>query len=114
MSIFAFFPMAFGIGAGLLLGLTATKRLISHFDDRASKVVPVIGAVLATVPAMFLSIVIGGTAGGGFGEALLGQAGIAVGLAVGIAMVLGAGILLGAIAGAAMGWLVTLICRAAK
>jgi hypothetical protein len=113
MSIFAFFPMALGIGAGLLLGLTATKRLIAHCDH-ASKLAPAVGGALATVPAIFLSIVIGGTAGGGFGEALLGQAGIEVGLAVGIAMVLGAGISLGAIAGAAMSWLVARTYRAAK
>lgn len=113
MSIFAFLPMTLGIGAGLLLGLAATKRLIVHCD-RSSKVAPAVGGALATVPAIFLSIVIGGTAGGGFGEALLGQAGIAVGLAVGIATVLGAGIALGAIAGAAMGWLVARTYRAAK
>lgn len=91
--------MALGVGAGLLVGLSTTKWLYA----RATNLSPVIGGSLAVLPAIFLSIVFGGTGGGGFGEELFGTPGIAVGLALGIATILGAGISLGALAGMAFG-----------
>ena len=99
MSVFVIASIALGIGVGLLVGLSATKLLYA----RSSNLSPVFGGSLAALPAMFLSIVIGGAGGGGFGESIFGKWGIVVGLALGIATVLGAGISLGALTGMAFG-----------
>jgi len=62
------------------------------------------GAAIALLPALFLSLVLGGTLGGAWGEHYLGQvgfpsSGVPIGLALGIALVFACVVLVGATLG---------------
>jgi len=88
---------ALGLLGGLVLTYALGKAIIPRLVAK-SRLMPVLvqlacaGAVIALLPALFLSLVVGGTLGGAWGEYAFSQfgfrtSGTAVGLALGIAMV---------------------------
>ena len=102
-----FIATAFGLAAGSWLGYlggnAVAKRLGGQQFLRSSAG---LGAALTLLPTCFVAFVVGGSLGGGYGEALLGSVGVPLGLGMGIAFVLAAGIVLGAFAGAMCGRLI--------
>ena len=84
-----------GATSGLLLGRTASKKVVSR--SRAPEIVvraARIGALCAAIPSLFCSFVVGGNLGGSWGEVLLGPPGVPVGLFLGISLVLSIGVAL--------------------
>lgn len=101
--------LAGGVVLAYVLGKAVVLRAIAKAEDMRLFVrLAFAGTVVALLPALLLSIVIGGTLGGAWGEHVFGRlgvplSGVPVGLALGIALVFalvvlagsGAGILLG-------------------
>jgi len=88
---------ALGLGAGVVLAYAVGKavlpRAVAKADDALLFVrLAFAGTVVALLPALLLSLVIGGTLGGAWGERVFGRlgvpsSGVPVGLAIGIALV---------------------------
>jgi hypothetical protein len=88
---------ALGLGGGVVLayaiGNAVLPRAVAKSEDMLLFVrLAFAGTVAALLPALFLSIVIGGTLGGAWGERVFGRLGIPLsgvpaGLALGIALV---------------------------
>ena len=86
-----------GLGGGLALTYVVASvllpRLVANSRHMSFLVrLAYAGTVVAVLPALFLSLVVGGTLGGAWGEYVFGQiglpsTGVAVGLALGVALV---------------------------
>jgi hypothetical protein len=92
--------IAGGVIAGVVGGIIAGRWLASRGAARSIRrpspsVWAYAGAAVAGVPSLVLSFVVGGNLGGGWGEALFGIPGIAVGMLLGITVVLAVGIAAG-------------------
>jgi len=98
-----------GVIGGYLLSKWIVRRLSSDsFQPRLVVWVGVAGGLVALLPAFFLSTVVGGTLGGGYGEVLgqafgLGKVGVLVGIPVGLAIVLTTLIAVGVLGGTMLG-----------
>jgi hypothetical protein len=82
-----------GVVGGVLLGYLGGKGFALKLSAGSSSPKIVLGCALAgglvmLLPAFFLSFVVGGNLGGGWGEVALGRIGIPLGLAAGICTVL--------------------------
>lgn len=122
MDYAVFLAIALGLSAGAIIGFRSSKVILICLSEpaRAPRMVQYcswIGALLFLLPSFFLSIVVGGTLGGGWGEAATvtvgyGFLGVPVGLAVGIAVILGGGIAVGTLIGGLVGRLLSHILPA--
>ena len=97
---------ALGLVGGVALCLLVRKTLLPRVPSRLAFA----GAFVALLPALFLSLVVGGTVGGAWGEQLFGQiglpaSGVPVGLALGIAVIFALVVLGGAAIGRLIGLL---------
>lgn len=100
---------AIGLVAGAVLayriGSVVLPRAIARSADRLLAArLALAGTVIALLPALLLSFVVGGTLGGAFGEYLFGLlglrlSGVPAGVALGIALVFALVLLAGAAAG---------------
>lgn len=102
-----------GVVVGALIGYLAAHRIWRFIASRAShpRMVAAFvaaGYIAAAPMTFFLSFVIGGELGGGWGEVALGRVGVPVGLAIGIAAILAAGLAIGAAIGGIVGYAVSL------
>jgi hypothetical protein len=94
--------LAGGLAIAYALGSVALPRVIAKADDALLFVrLAFAGTVVALLPAIVLSLVVGGTLGGAWGEYFFGRLGFAssgapFGLAVGVALVFAAVLLCGA------------------
>jgi hypothetical protein len=101
-----------GAVGGYLLSRRIIRRLSSDsFKPRLAVWFGVAGGVVALLPAFFLSVLVGGTLGGSYGEVVgqtfgLGSVGVLIGIPVGSAVVLGALITVGVLAGTVLGRLI--------
>jgi hypothetical protein len=112
-----FIAIAIGLFSGAFLGYWWSKSLAFKLSKRsiAPRVVLACsagGALLIMLPAFYISFIVGGNLGGGWGEAAsnsigLGSVGVPIGLAVGIAIIFGGGLAVGALVGGLFGWLLT-------
>ncbi len=112
-----FIAIAIGLFSGAFLGYWWSKSLAFRLSKRsiAPRVVLVCsagGAFLIMLPAFYISFIVGGNLGGGWGEVVsnsigLGSVGVPIGLALGIAIISGCGLTFGALAGGLFGWLLT-------
>ena len=119
MEYFVFFTMAMGILIGAIFGSWLSKLIAYEisklsFSPHIVLTCATVSTVLILLPAIALSFMIGGTFGGGVGEAVnnsfgleLRGASIGVGLAVGIAFVLGVSLAIGSLIGSLFGWLLS-------
>ena len=95
---------AIGVLGGVALAYAAARlawsRLRVSKHDHSGRVrFALAGTLAAALPGFFLSLVVGGTFGGAWGEVVLGQTGVPFGLACGIAVVFAVVLLLGAVFG---------------
>ncbi len=100
-----------GLAGGVALSYVGGRLLLQRLVGGSTDVLPIArlalaGGVVALVPALLLSFVVGGTLGGAWGQYLfehfgLPMSGVPAGLALGIALVF-AGVLLGGAAGGAL------------
>jgi hypothetical protein len=105
-----------GYSAGAVGGYLLSKRIIRRLSSDSFKPRLVVwfgvaGGVVALLPAFFLSVVVGGTLGGSYGEVVgqtfgLGRIGVLIGIPVGSAVVLAALITVGVLAGTVLGRLI--------
>jgi hypothetical protein len=105
-----------GYSAGAVGGYLLSKRIIRRLssDSYRPRLVVwfgVAGGLVALLPAFFLSVVVGGALGGGYGEVVgqtfgLGGIGVLIGIPVGSAVVLAALITVGVLAGTVLGRLI--------
>ena len=117
MKEIVFVSIALGVVLGTFAGVAAARRIGSEVSGRWN--VPLklvrtgvlIGGCVVLLPSFFLSFVVGGNFGGGWGEFIAGRTGVVIGLAVGVAAVLALGIAVGAGAG---GFLAASVHRAAR
>ena len=96
---------ALGLAGGVVLayaaGRTILPRMVARSQDMYLAVrMALAGAIVALLPAFFLSIVVGGTLGGAWGEQVFRQigvpsSGVPSGLAIGIALVFAAVLIVG-------------------
>jgi hypothetical protein len=117
MDYAVFLAIALGLSAGTIIGYRSSKVLPVWLGKpaRAPRLVQYCswtGALLFLLPSLFLSIVVGGTLGGGWGEAATvavgyGSLGVPVGLAVGITVILGGGVAVGTLIGGMVGRLLS-------
>lgn len=101
-----------GCSAGVIGGYLFTKAIILWLSRSCARpglvaLLATVGALAALVPAFFLSIFVGDTLGGGFGQMtnhILGLEtfGVPVGLGLGLALILAVITGCGALAGAAI------------
>src|ERR1700680_838826 len=97
-----------GYSAGAVGGYLLSRRIIRRlssdsFKPRLVAWFGVAGGVVALLPAFFLSVLVGGTLGGSYGEVVgqtfgLGRIGVLIGIPVGSAVVLAALIAVGVLA----------------
>ncbi len=85
-----YMKIAMAIAGGFVVAYRVSKKLLKHNATGIiqRKFGAVVGA-LSVIPALFISTVIGGNLGGGYGEAVsrslgLRSAGIPIGLAIGL------------------------------
>jgi hypothetical protein len=107
---------AVGLAGGVALAIGVAKALLPRFAATSQDPLLIVrlafaGTVVAVLPALFLSVVVGGTLGGALGRQLsehagLGSSGASFGLGLGttlvFAFVLVGGIVLGACVGRAV------------
>ena len=97
--------LAGGVALAYQLGKTLLPRAISQTRHVTLAIrLALAGTVVALLPAFLLSLVIGGTLGGAWGESALGQlgfhaSGAPIGLALGIAIVFALVVIAGAMLG---------------
>jgi len=100
------FSTALGLLGGLVLSYVLGKAIVPRLIAK-SRHMPILlylalaGTVIAVLPALFLSLVVGGTLGGAWGERIFDQLGLdssgaPVGLALGIALVFALVVIAGA------------------
>jgi len=97
-----------GVVGGVLLGYLGGKGFARKLSAGSSspKIVlrcALAGGLVMLLPALFLSFVVGGNLGGGWGEVALGRIGIPLGLAAGICVVLSILLSSSALFGAVLG-----------
>ncbi len=115
MGYAAFVSMAIGCALGAFAGLVFAKASIAAVSARfnvglrTARIGAILGGTVVVFPSFFLSIVLGGTFGGGWGEIVAGKAGVVIGLAAGIAFILAIGLGIGA----ALGSLLAVVVRRA-
>ena len=109
--------IAIGLFFGAFLGYWSSKTLAFRLSKRS--IAPrfvlacsAVGAFLIMLPAFYISFIVGGNLGGGWGEAAgksmgFGSVGVPIGLGAGIAIVFGSGLAIGALAGGLIGKLLT-------
>jgi hypothetical protein len=108
------FGIALGIIGGCLLGLWISKQVIRLLSANSHETVifwsGCFGLIAAAFPAFFMAVVVGGTVGGGIGEAVFTYLGInvvalgpSVGVAVGLGSLLAGGLIVGTSLGALIG-----------
>ena len=111
MSAAVIAAISFGVVGGVLLGYLGGKGFARKLSAGSNSPKIVLGCALAggfamLLPAFFLSFVVGGNLGGGWGEVALGRIGIPLGLAAGIctvlAILLSSSALIGAVLGKAV------------
>lgn len=112
-----FIAIAIGLFSGAFLGCWSSKSLANRLSKQsvAPRLVlacSAVGALLIMLPAFYISFIVGGNLGGGWGEAAsnslgLGSVGVPIGLAVGIAIIFGGGLAVGTLVGGVFGWLLT-------
>jgi hypothetical protein len=108
VSVAVFAAISLGVGGGVLFGYLGGKAIASRLSTRSSSPKIVLGCAFAgglvmLLPALFLSFVLGGNLGGGWGDVALGPIGIPIGLAAGICVVLSILLSLSALIGAVLG-----------
>ncbi len=86
MSVTVIAATSLGVIGGVLLGYLGGKGLARKLSEGSSSPKIVLGCALAgglvmLLPALFLSFVVGGNLGGGWGDVVLGRIGIPLGLA---------------------------------
>jgi hypothetical protein len=111
--------MTLGYSTGVLGGYLLSRRIVLRLSRGCSRprLVVWVGALSgfgALLPGFFLSTVMGGTLGGGYGEVAtqavgIGSLGVPLGLGLGLAVVLAVVVAGGALAGAAVGRLIASI-----
>ena len=97
-----------GVVGGVLLGYLGGRGFARKLSAGSSSPKIVLGCALAgglvtLLPALFLSFVVGGNLGGGWGDVALGRIGIPLGLAAGICAVLSILLSSSALIGALLG-----------
>ena len=97
-----------GVVGGVLLGYLGGRGFARKLSAGSSSPKIVLGCAFAgglvtLLPALFLSFVVGGNLGGGWGEVALGRIGIPLGLAAGICAVLSILLSSSALIGALLG-----------
>jgi CBS domain containing-hemolysin-like protein len=89
-----------GVALAYAAATLAWSRLRVPQHEHSGRVrFAVAGTLTAALPGFFLSLVVGGTFGGAWGEVVLGQTGVPFGLAFGIAVVFAVMLLIGALFG---------------
>ena len=108
MSVAVIAATSLGVIGGVLLGYLGGKGFARKLSEGSSSPKIVLGCALAgglvmLLPALFLSFVVGGNLGGGWGDVVLGRIGIPLGLAAGICAVLSILLSSSALIGAVLG-----------
>ena len=101
----------FGYRSGKFLAFKLSKQSIA---PRFVLACSAISELLILLPAFYISFILGGNLGGGWGEVAsntmgLGSIGLPIGLAGGIAIIFGGCLALGALVGAVFGRLLTFV-----
>lgn len=104
---------ALGIAAGVAVCYAALKTLLPHFIRQSKDALLLVrlalaGTIVALLPALALSLVVGATLGGVWGRQVfepygLAASGVPIGVALGTALVLAVVVLAGAAAGIGLG-----------
>jgi len=110
-----------GLAGGLALAYTLGKAILPRLVARSQHMSLLVrmafaGTVVAALPALFLSIVVGGTLGGSWGAHAFGRLGLPasgapIGLALGIALVFALVVVGGAAIGVLLGKAVVIYRR---
>jgi hypothetical protein len=108
VSVAVFAAISLGVVGGVLLGYLGGKRIASRLSAASNSPKIVLGCALAggllmLLPALFLSFVLGGNLGGGWGDVALGRIGVPIGIAAGIGVVLSILLSSSALIGALLG-----------
>jgi putative copper export protein len=117
MNNLVFIAFAVGLSCGAYLGYRLGKFLAFKLSKqsiapRVVRVCSVVCELLIVLPALYISFIVGGNLGGGWGEVAsnsigLGSIGVPIGLAVGIAIIFSGCLALGALVGGVIGRLFT-------
>lgn len=102
-----------GLAGGLALTYALGKAILPRMVARSAHASLLVrlafaGTVIAVLPALFLSLVVGGTLGGAWGRHTFAQlgfplSGVPIGLAFGVATVFALVMIAGAVSGVALG-----------
>jgi hypothetical protein len=103
-----FAAISLGVVGGVLLGYLGGRRIAGRLSAGSSSpkivlVCALAGGLLMLLPALFLSFVLGGNLGGGWGDIALGRIGVPIGIAAGIGVVLSVLLSSSALIGALLG-----------
>lgn len=99
---------ALGLAGGLVLAYALGKAVLPRWVEKSEHISLLVrmafaGTVVALLPALLLSLVVGGTLGGAWGERAFAQLGFSsgapIGLALGVAVVFALVLVAGAAAG---------------
>jgi hypothetical protein len=107
-----------GTAGGYVLSRRIVRRITSNsFQPRLIVWLGVVGGLVALLPAVFLAMVVGASAGGGIGAAMdetfaLKSAGAQIGFPIGVAVVFAVVLAMGVAAGASVGRLAKYVLTA--